>query len=120
MDTLRAFALVLALVSQQPPVPAAQPLLCPSCGSDLSDFFKELPPPQDLTLPEWIVVYDLPAANAAANATWTNLRVVVRAESEGAAIHKAAAYLEDFLDFTAYRRLKFIEAAPKLAPDEKK
>lgn len=71
---------------------------------------------RDVTLPEFIVIYDYPV-----EAMTLNLRMIVRAKSEGEAVMRATAKLLDtFRNQLDASRLKFVEVAPRRNPDEKK
>ena len=71
---------------------------------------------RDVTLPEFIVIYDYPV-----EAMLLNLRVVVRAKSEGEAVMRATSKLMDtFRGQLDTSKLKFIEVAPRVDKDKPK
>jgi hypothetical protein len=107
MKTLTLLAVVLT----------AHPDICPNCGTDLSEFIAQQGIGDDVTAPEWVVIFDVPPERETTPpGPLINLRVVLRADREGQAILKATRLVQLMIDGRAFERLKFIEAqqrAPK-------
>lgn len=73
------------------------------------------PPKVDVTLPEFVVIYDYPSEPP------LNLRMIVRARSEGEAVMRSMISLfKNFHNSLDLDKLRFLEVAPKRDPDKKK
>lgn len=68
-------------------------------------------PQQDVTQPEWVVIFNL--KHDPVTEPLVNLRVVIHAKSEGAAVMKATIHINNTFGVNATDKLEFVEAALK-------